>query len=452
MPQRKRVAREEVLAAARELAAVYSESLTLAEFRRQTGWSLSVIYGLFQDWTEIRRAVGLSERAPQGRKRVTRDHLLELGRKLAAEHGEKLTAQMFWRAAGLSERVVADRFGSWGALRELLGLKPRARGRRRYSEAEIFEDLYRVWQYHGTPLFHHHRKLGGRIDSQTIRARFGSWKEAQRAYDLYVKKKQKKGAFNPEFLKILYAPRELSELKMTEEDMAYEKERQARKEREWAEQEQREAAEKAAADGMPQWWLEMDPASQRWWRREAEKIRQKTLAERGEAPRAEVQSGAESLAEAASRPAKTEEQECLKLQTIMQAADSEMLAQEAQTAQSEPPKPETPQPFPTRTTSHQKPPSWPAAERSTAAFQRVLAEGGLGASGEALAEFEAAYAAMSADVESAWERTVEGLGLKLEGEAPSEEEDEGDEASVEGEALIAEAGWVLGWNEWTVPN
>lgn len=189
------VTRKDVLETARRLAGDYGESLTLTAFRRETGLSQWAIFDLFGSWKELRVAVGLTPEAPRRRNKITREGILELARRLAAQHGELLTEWLFLQETGLSGRVVRDRFGSWGAVREAVGLKKRARPRPRYTEEELLEDLWRAWRYNGTPRYHKHRWNGGQISPCTFIAKWGRWPVVVAAYEGY--RRQKLGIQNP---------------------------------------------------------------------------------------------------------------------------------------------------------------------------------------------------------------------------------------------------------------
>lgn len=188
MERPQRVTREEVLNQARELAESYGESLTLTAFRRETGLSQQAIYDLFGNWKNLRIAVGLTPEAPRARNKISKDSILELMQKQVEEHGELLTEFLFLKATGLSSRMIADRFGSWGNLRAAFGLKRRAKIQRYYSDEELLEDLYRVYRWcRGRPVFAKHRVRGGQIAPATIQFRFGSWSWACRRFLEYLR-------------------------------------------------------------------------------------------------------------------------------------------------------------------------------------------------------------------------------------------------------------------------
>lgn len=185
-----RVSRSEMLEAAERLAREYGESLTITAFRRETGWSQWAIFDLFGNWKNLRLAVGLTPEAPRARNRVSREAIVALARREAERLGEKLTERAFLAATGLSGRVVADRFGSWGALRQLVGLQRRARVTRRITQDEAIADLYQAWRRTGDlPKYHQHRWRGGKISASAIRECFGQWSTAVAAYKALLRRK-----------------------------------------------------------------------------------------------------------------------------------------------------------------------------------------------------------------------------------------------------------------------
>jgi hypothetical protein len=182
------MSRDEVLQMARRLAADYGESLTLTAFRRETGISQWAIFDLFGNWKNLRIAVGLTPEAPRGRNRIGESQILELAREYAAKYGERLTERMFLKGTGLSARMIGDRFGSWGELRTAVGLKRRAKMQRGYTETQLLQDLYRTWRPLGTvPRFQQHRRNGGKISASTIQIWFGSWRVAVAAYNAHCR-------------------------------------------------------------------------------------------------------------------------------------------------------------------------------------------------------------------------------------------------------------------------
>ena len=190
MAKMERVSRDEVLACALELAKEYGESLTLTAFRRETGYSQWLIFDLFENWKNLGTAVGLTPEAPRARNKVSKEEILVPMREMAEQHGEFLTELIFLKATGFSGRMIADRFGSWGALRQAVGLKARAKIQRHYTDEELIEDMYRVYRrYRGRPIYHQHQRRGGKISPGTIRDRFGSWEGAKAGLKAFLRRR-----------------------------------------------------------------------------------------------------------------------------------------------------------------------------------------------------------------------------------------------------------------------
>ena len=185
MARRRTVSRSELLEIACALANEHGDGLTLVTFLRETGLSHYVVFERFGSWRTLRSAAGLSADVPRRQVQKSGPQILALTKELAERYGEELTVQLFTEETGVSRTVVRDRFGSWGALRQSAGLKPRAGCQRYYSREEMLEDLYRVWWNKGTPRFHQHKWNGGRIGAQTIRNEFGRWEVVIAAYEAH---------------------------------------------------------------------------------------------------------------------------------------------------------------------------------------------------------------------------------------------------------------------------
>jgi len=179
MPKFIVLSRREVVARGRELAEEHGESLNLMQFNRLTGWSPHLIYDLFGSWQQLRVAVGLKPKTPMSISIIPNSRLIELAQELADKHGERLTAWLFYKETGLSSQMVRGRFGSWGALREAVGLRARAQIQQRYTDAELLDDLLNVANRFGhVPRVNSHKRYRGKFHPCTIQRRFGSWSAA----------------------------------------------------------------------------------------------------------------------------------------------------------------------------------------------------------------------------------------------------------------------------------
>lgn len=175
---------ESFLAVARQLAQVHGESLTLAMVRRGSGLSRERIIKLCGPWCELRTLVGLSSHGPHARNSRSNSSIQERLRAAVAEHGENLTLACFCETTGFANALIARRFGSWGKLRQSIGLGARASIEDRYTDRQIFDDIQQVVsRIHRVPTFHGYKREGGRVSSQTMRNRFGTWQKVIYAYE-----------------------------------------------------------------------------------------------------------------------------------------------------------------------------------------------------------------------------------------------------------------------------
>lgn len=187
MPRIRRYTREKLLSLARDLAKTYGESLTLTAFRRETGLSQHLIFDLCGTWCELRTAIGLTPEAPRARNKLSSDAILEKLKTAVAQHGDNLSETRFCQLSGLSGTMISRRFGSWGQLRQLIGLPPRAKISCRYTDQQIFDDLHQViCRIHRCPTYPRYKRDGGLISAQTIRDRFGTWEDALEAYNRHI--------------------------------------------------------------------------------------------------------------------------------------------------------------------------------------------------------------------------------------------------------------------------
>jgi hypothetical protein len=182
-----RFTREQLLSLARDIAQTYGESLTLTAFRRETGLSQHLIFDLCGSWCELRTAIGLTPEASRSRSKITNAAILEQLRSAIAEHGENLSESRFCQLTGLSGTMLARRFGTWGQLRQLVGLSARARIEPHYTDEQIFQDIFQVVERNcRRPTYGRYNFHGGQISAQTIRAHFGTWRDALKAFESYL--------------------------------------------------------------------------------------------------------------------------------------------------------------------------------------------------------------------------------------------------------------------------
>ncbi len=178
------VAREKLLSLTRELVEVHGETLTLTVVRQKSGLSRERINKLCGSWCELRAMAGLMPNGPHARHTLANEEIRESLRAAVVQHGDNLTLARFCQLTGFASTFLARRFGSWGQLRQSMGLEERAAIRDRYTDREIFDDIQQVVsRIHRVPTFHGYKREGGRISSQTMKNRFGTWQKVIYAYE-----------------------------------------------------------------------------------------------------------------------------------------------------------------------------------------------------------------------------------------------------------------------------
>ena len=136
------------------------------------------------------RFIGLTPEAPRARNKISNEAILEKLKAAIAEHGENLSETRFCELTKLSGTMLSRRFGTWGQLRQLAGLAPRAQIEQRYTDQEIIDDIFQVvCRCHCYPSYGKYKSYGGLIAPITIRDRFGSWLQAKAAFDDYLAKR-----------------------------------------------------------------------------------------------------------------------------------------------------------------------------------------------------------------------------------------------------------------------
>lgn len=115
-----------------------------------------------------------------GRRSIISDKAIIEGVKAfaAAHPGQPTTAIAFneWPHKPCSDQTARFRFGSWDAVLKAAGVEG---GRpRRYSTAQLFDNLEKVWRHIGRPPGRRQLQLHGSICGVTYRVRFGSLRRA----------------------------------------------------------------------------------------------------------------------------------------------------------------------------------------------------------------------------------------------------------------------------------
>jgi hypothetical protein len=175
-----RYTRDDLCRALEDLIARRGEGVTLDEFIRETGISITPICRLFGNWSGLRQAVGLSPRGQKDSPAVSthqqlRDKLLEA----VQVYGESITLEQYLTAAGISATPIYHLFGSWTALQESVGLRPRRLSTRLASNCprQMLRQVDEVMQHPDPPVTLKELISRTGLTRRQVEAEFGSWDE-----------------------------------------------------------------------------------------------------------------------------------------------------------------------------------------------------------------------------------------------------------------------------------
>jgi 5-methylcytosine-specific restriction endonuclease McrA len=172
---------------------VKSPVLTQSEFDRHSKASTSLIRRRFGGWARALALAGLGLRfsgTPEAKRVLTRgartftdEELLTELRGVAAKLGVKtITIEQFNRHGTMNAETIRRRFGSWWRAVERAGLTISNLGKR-YSEADYFENLLKVWTHYGRqPTYGEMDQVPSWIRAGAYEAKWGTWRNALKAF------------------------------------------------------------------------------------------------------------------------------------------------------------------------------------------------------------------------------------------------------------------------------
>jgi AraC-like DNA-binding protein len=175
-----RYSRDDVCRALQNLIARHGEGVTLDEFIRETGISITPICRLFGNWSGLRQAVGLSPRGQKASPAVsTHEQLREKLLEAVQVYGETITLEQYLTAAGISATPIYHLFGSWTALQESVGLRPRRLSTRlaRNCPRQMLRQVDEVMQHPDPPVTLKELISRTGLTRRQVEAEFGSWDE-----------------------------------------------------------------------------------------------------------------------------------------------------------------------------------------------------------------------------------------------------------------------------------
>jgi hypothetical protein len=186
------ITREDLLARARELASVHGEALSQIALCQAAGITRKQLIRLFGSWGQLRQELGLTPDGLHSRQTLPDEAIRDKLRAVVAEHGENVSISRFSELTGYSVSLVVRRFGSWSALRKSIGISKRSQVPKQYSDQEIFDDIFQVvCRIHRKPTHNSYMRDGGTISPQTMCARFGSWEKVIYAYEDEMDRRRK---------------------------------------------------------------------------------------------------------------------------------------------------------------------------------------------------------------------------------------------------------------------
>lgn len=177
----------------RVAALVKSPVLTRSEFDRHSKASASLITRRFGGWGNALVHAGLGERfsgTPEARRVLIHgartfsdEELLTELRAIADKLGIRtVTVEQFNRHGQMNAETVRRRFGSWCKAVERAGLTISNLGKR-YSEADYFENLLKVWTHYGRqPTYGEMAHPPSWIRAKAYEAKWGKWRNALKAF------------------------------------------------------------------------------------------------------------------------------------------------------------------------------------------------------------------------------------------------------------------------------
>lgn len=185
------------------LADEHGERLTLALFEEGSPFRRRDVAAYFGSFGAFRMELGLKRHPALPETAATEEAIRRRFEELAAERGEGLTLRAFCEATGWNGRLVQQRCGSFGALRESAGLRRRPPAAV-ISEEALLDDVLRAWreasreadedglEEHGGrlppgdfPTIAQYARLG-RFSHPTLYKRLGGWAEVRDRVTLHA--------------------------------------------------------------------------------------------------------------------------------------------------------------------------------------------------------------------------------------------------------------------------
>jgi AcrR family transcriptional regulator len=180
-----------LLALARELFHEHGPNLTLRQFAKACGVSISTVLNHVGSWLEFKKRFGCPPIvAPRGRPMpdYTPAKLIRKLQDLARTHGPGITLAEFQKRTRISTNVVYSRFDSWPDFRTRAGLLPHNRAGVRIKNEALLADLVRIVLDTKKTVTRRRYRLLGRASLRTLLERFDTWHAVEEAWIAYMER------------------------------------------------------------------------------------------------------------------------------------------------------------------------------------------------------------------------------------------------------------------------
>lgn len=198
-PDNRNLTDEEIIAEINRIDLVVGKKfLTMVDFNKHSTIHSDTIKRRFGGWEKALEKAGIIEKYAglkiisdkvkgQETKLLTDEQILNELKRIAKELGKNSITRedVNRRSKIIAGSAVAYRFGSWLNGLEKAGLNKSINYRIKFSENQLFENIFNVWTHYGRqPLYAEMAKSPSVISPGTYESRFGSWRKALEAFVL----------------------------------------------------------------------------------------------------------------------------------------------------------------------------------------------------------------------------------------------------------------------------
>ncbi|OYR42869.1 homing endonuclease associated repeat-containing protein [Halorubrum sp. Hd13] len=170
---------DELLAELRHLAEEHDTRPTADLMNDEGKYWVSTYRRRFGSWTNALAEAGVEPADARTAEEISDEELLAALDKLATARGVTPSFEEMERDGPYSPRTYVNRFGSWTAALEAVGLEPRGSGR--VSDADLLAELRCLRAELGTKPVADDVREEGAYSLTTYQRRFGSWSGAKDA-------------------------------------------------------------------------------------------------------------------------------------------------------------------------------------------------------------------------------------------------------------------------------